>query len=144
MNRKRLWAGLGILGVLVGLLLLSSGRPSREPATGTRGPNASPRQTRGRKLARIIPSRKGRKGPGAPWNRAHPSEREDKVRGALERFRQETDAITPEAVTEEFRKVREAKAEFERRATPSPSVEPFTDDSGTRWNKLIYETGGTL
>jgi uncharacterized protein HemX len=69
------------------------------------------------------------------------TERAEKVRKALAKFKERTDNMSREQIQREFDDISKKKKIFEERPTPEPKVEPFIDEQGIRWNKLIYENG---
>lgn len=64
-----------------------------------------------------------------------------RVEAALARVKATTARISREQIIEEQKRMVEAKARFEAIKIPEPAKRTFTDQNGTRWIELRYESG---
>lgn len=64
-----------------------------------------------------------------------------RVEAALARMKASAARISREQIIEEQKRMDEAKVRFEAIKIPEPTKRPFTDENGTRWSELQYESG---
>lgn len=64
-----------------------------------------------------------------------------RVEAALARMNASAARISREQIVEEQERMAEAKARFEAIKIPEPTKRPITDQNGTRWIELQYESG---
>ncbi len=99
------------------------------------------------RLARATPVQGSRRAaiaaPEPPALAPEPQPRVDvaRVEAALARMKASAARISREQIIEEQKRMALAKERFEAIKIPEPKKRPFTDQNGTRWIELRYESG---
>jgi len=138
-RRRRYWIAAAALFVATAVAIYELSRGPGEPAAA---PSAA-----SERMARAAPVQGGRRAaiaaPEPPALALEPTPRVDvaRVEAALARMKASAARISREQIIEEQKRMVEAKARFEAIKVPEPTRRPFTDQNGTRWVELRYESG---